>query len=990
MQSTADLKELIHQTSLEQLSYEEKCTSARNVLEKLIHKLSRVADKSVFKELDRITANLEATFINQRCPSHLAKLAYSIYFVRRKLSRGMTLLPFKDYFDIRIFPSSLYFTFGSKPVLSILTHAHLKDKYEIFDEEQILFIIRKLMPEIQLAKDSIYTYQASKNTIKTLYFEIHKKNGLSFTSREIKQLKELLEREIKFSIEQLVPRVFMIRNEEEILKNILILSREIHFISDLPEIMILFDQQTPQEVIFTIILVRILKPGWSSVQECFARIPLDVEYLPDRCQIVRYLRKKHPLEANVFRIKLAKNPSLLRSDQSLNFYLARQRISRILVDTIGDFRDYNGGIIIKQREALSSFREAFRELSIKEPDLLENFYYSLSPIEVQATFPLKSLKILFELFLEARDASFIKPSDFFLKFKRNQKKFFILIRTPDENLKTEIDSILSSFEHTKKIITFTIPSQNTYLLGYLLADIGLEIQSHLSHLVNEVLKNWKFKIESRQILKLSLEHPVVSLDPRVGGDETSSMMLKMLFEGLMRMNKEGKLEKGIAQDIQNSPDQKTYLFKLRSTFWSNKSIVSAHDFEYAWKKVLSPTFKTPFAYLFYPIKNAKLAKSGSVTSNAIGVKALDDLILKVELEFPSPYFLELTAHTIYSPVNRLIDQRHPNWVFEDKGAYICNGAFQLKKNSPNEGYELTKNRLYWDSENIKLDEITILKSNRYHCYELFQKDMNHWIGSPLGTWDPTFVPQKNDESISFFGAIVYWFAFNTQCFPFNHKKIRQALAWGIDRSKLQNIVNIPLAFSPIPPVHSQIHDSILSTYRLKEAKAVFKEALKELNMSLEDFPVIRLTYLIGPVRNQVAHFIKEEWENAFGIRCSLESLEWKLLFSKMTQGDFQVGGMTWESWINDPIYTLNAFRDAKEPINFPKWENKHYQEIMHLAETEIDLVNRRFYYLQAEKLLLDEMPVMPLFLVEAPALKKRNFRIRYLSPLINFKWGYFT
>ncbi|MGH2612968.1 MAG: hypothetical protein ACRDFB_07965, partial [Rhabdochlamydiaceae bacterium] len=332
MQSTADPKELIQQTGVEQLSYDEKCASVRDVLEKLIYKFSSAIDRSVFKELDRITSNLETIFINQRCAGHLAKLAYSIYFIRRKLSRDMTLLPFKDYFDIRIFSSFLYFMFGSKPVLSILTHAHLKDKYETFDEEQILFIIRKFMPKVQLVKDSVYTFHSSKNTVKTLYFEIHKENGLSFTSEETKQLKKLLRREIKFSIEQLVPRVFMIRNEEEILKNILILSREIRFISDLPQVMILLDQQSPQEVIFTIILVKILKPSKPSIQECFARVQSDIEYLPDHCQIVRYLRKKHPLEANVFRIKLVKNPSLLRSDKSLNFYLARQKISRILVD----------------------------------------------------------------------------------------------------------------------------------------------------------------------------------------------------------------------------------------------------------------------------------------------------------------------------------------------------------------------------------------------------------------------------------------------------------------------------------------------------------------------------------------------------------------------------------------------------------------------------------------------------------------------------------
>jgi oligopeptide transport system substrate-binding protein len=990
MQGTADLDELIQSSSLDQSSYNAKCAFAKEILEKLVYKFPKAIDRLIFKELDRIVANLEAIFFNQRQGSHLAKLAYSIYFIRRKIARDMALLPFKDYFDIRIFPSFLYFTFGSKPVLSIMTHARLKDKYEIFDEEQILFIIRKFLPEAELVKDSVYAFQPSKHTVKTLYFEIYKKSGLQFSSEEVNQLKKLLKREIKFSIEQLVPRVFMIRNEEEILKNILILSREIHFISDFPQVMILFDQQTPQEAIFTIILVKLLKPGQPSTQESFAKVQADVEYIYDRCQIVQYFRKKYPLEANVFRVKLFKNSSLLRGDNSLNFYLARQKISRILTDTIGEFRDYNGGIIIKQREALASFRDAFRELSIKEPDLLENFYYSLSPIEMQATLSLESLRTLFGLFLEARDAEFTKPSDYFFKIQSNQKQLFVAMRTPDENLKKDIDAIFSSFQSAQKIVTCAIAAQNTHFLGYLLLDVDLETQLKLSHSVNEALKNWKLKIESRQILRLSLEHPIVSLDPRIGGDETSAMMLKMLFEGLMRINKEGNLENGVAQNVKTSPDQKTYFFELRSTLWSNGSPVSAYDFEYAWKKVLSPSFKTPFAYLFYPIKNAKLAKSGSVTAEAIGVKALNDLVLKVELEFPSPYFLELTAHTIYSPINRLVDQRHPNWVFEDKGAYICNGAFQLKKNHPNEGYELIKNQLYWDAINIKLDEIAILKASRYHGYEMFQKNMNHWIGSPLGTWDPSFAPQENDERIAFLGTIVYWFAFNTQRFPFKHKKIRQALAWGINRSRLKDITNSQLAYSPIPPVHSQVDHTVLSVYSLEEAKATFKEALKELNMSLRDFPIIPLTYLIGPARNQVAHFIKEEWERAFGIRCSLESLEWKVLFSKMTQGDFQVGGMTWESWINDPIYTLNAFRDANEPINFPKWENKQYQKIMHLAEREIDLVNRRSFYLEAEKLLLDEMPVVPISLVEAPALKKKNFNIKHSSPLINFKWGYFA
>ncbi|MBI3211841.1 MAG: hypothetical protein HYZ47_04060, partial [Simkania negevensis] len=141
MRSLADFKGLAQQHELLSLSSEEKEKLSRQILEKLVYKFPRTIDIALFEALSRIVVLIEPSFINQRSAFHLAKLAYFIYFIRRKLSRNTTLFPFKEYMDLRFFSSSLYFTFGSKPVLSVLVHAHLKDKYELFDEEQILFII---------------------------------------------------------------------------------------------------------------------------------------------------------------------------------------------------------------------------------------------------------------------------------------------------------------------------------------------------------------------------------------------------------------------------------------------------------------------------------------------------------------------------------------------------------------------------------------------------------------------------------------------------------------------------------------------------------------------------------------------------------------------------------------------------------------------------------------------------------------------------------
>jgi oligopeptide transport system substrate-binding protein len=114
-----------------------------------------------------------------------------------------------------------------------------------------------------------------------------------------------------------------------------------------------------------------------------------------------------------------------------------------------------------------------------------------------------------------------------------------------------------------------------------------------------------------------------------------------------------------------------------------------------------------------------------------------------------------------------------------------------------------------------------------------------------------------------------------------------------------------------------------------------------------------------------------------------------MLFSKLTEGNFQIGGIAWEAWVNDPIYTLNAFRGNRELINFPKWENELYEHIVDCAEKESDLEKRKSYFLEAEKILIEELPVVPLFLVDSPGFKKRNFIVKNISPLMDFRWGYF-
>lgn len=992
MTNGSDLETSRPKISSYETSTDVKSQKALLYLKKLMAFL-HINPQEICKELERLLANVESSFIHQRSYRYLVKLACHIYFTRKNLNRNKALFPYQDCCDACIFPITLQFTFGTKSVLGILSHTFLRDKYEIFDEEQILFAIQKILPDASIIKDSIYFVQPVKSQLKTLYFEIEHHNGDPFDLEKVLQLKQILPEKIQSCVLEFVPKVFMVRNEEEVLKSILSLSQEIRSVKDLPQVMIIFEDQTIKEAIFTVVLVKVnkaLNNDSSQLDTFFKSFHQDLEYNPERCQIVRYLRNKYPIEAHVFRLKIKKNPSLLRTDMSLNFYLAREKISHFLTQAIGEFRDYNGGMINKQREILNFFKDIFKTLSHQDRELLENLYYSLNPIESQATLPLNILSALFALFLKAREISFSLSSDFFYQIHKEEQHLLIFIRIADPHFTAVVNAIFDTFEPDEKVAFFNMELQKTDCSGYILRGISVEKEKKIDNLLTEMLKNWKEKIDSLQILRLGLEHPVVSLDPRIGGDQVSALILKALFEGLMRMNREGHLEKGLVDHIEISSDQKTYLFHLKLTFWTNGNLVSAYDFDYAWKKILSPSFKTPFAYLFYPIKNAKLAKSGLIGTDSVGIQALDDLTLKVDLEFPCSYFLELTSHTIYSPINRLIDQKRPSWASEDKELYVCNGAFYIQKNCSNEEYHLVKNFQYWDANNIKLDEIKIVKTDRYNCYEMFKKGVNHWIGSPMGVWDSTIGYDLDVEEIVFMNASVYWFSLNAQKIPFNNKKIRKAFAFSIDHQKLKHLFNIIPATSPLPPMNSFMMNSNPNTYHLDKARHLFEEGLKELNLSRKDLKKVSIVYLTGPNRDLIANFIKNEWETVFGIQCSVKPLDWKTLFGKVLKGDYEVGGILWSSWVNDPSYTLNAFRDKNEPVNIAKWENNEYKDLLYEAQICLDIQKKTELYKQAEMFLIEESPVIPIFINNICAFKQKNFHISCSSSLMDFKWGIFN
>ena len=940
-------------------------------LSKWFNRFSFSIDHSIFSDLQLFYLLATKKYLDHRSSSHLFRLVLSIHEMQKKLLRLVTFSPHLRHLTIRMIPTNLVFPFAYKPVLGCLIGFNLMDRYELFDEENIVLALQKYLPQLRLVKESSYCHTSQHKNLKIFYFEIEKLNDTSFSLLELTLLKNNLEEKVRKSIQPLSPTIFMKRNDEEIYKNILVLSQEIQSPEDPPQAYITLDEQNGKEIVFRITLVHILPFQRFSLQERFA----DSTFVLERALKVRHLENR-PIQAHIFRLHLARDTSLLRSDGSLDFYSARQKVVTLLTNAIGGFRDYNGGILIKQQELLDNFKESFPEGY--DPELIETFFYALTPLEKQIILPLETLSALFKYFAENRKEKLSADSIYSFKVYHSDEKIFLIIRSKDSSATTIVLNVLQepSFASINMAYNKMDMSEEVFFNCVLLRADHRDAESLVQAIQNS-LNKWHQKMKDRQILRIALEYSLVSLDPRIGGEEVSSNVLRLLFEGLTRFNQHGQIENAVAETIDISSNLQQYVFKLRPSLWNDGSPVTAYDFEYAWKKILSPDFKTAFAYPFYPIKNAKEAREGKVSPEEIGIRVLDDRTLKVELAHPSPYFLQWTAHPFYSPVHRLMDQQYPQWPYQYEKNYLCNGPFELKINQPNQGYQLVKNPFYWDSNHISLDQILLTLMNPTQAFQAFQKKEIDWVGNPFGGWHSIYTPKKEDHVISFPNSLVCWCVFNTAAPPFNHRKLRQAFTYAIQRTQI-----IANAFLPLQPAYTLLIPHPLEKPRClfpefdqDKARQLLNEAFQELGLCKEDLQPLKLMFYKQGIQEHTALCLKQQIEECLGIQCVLEPLSWSAIFPKMTEGDFQIGLMHWTSWTDDPLYTLNTFKSAKENVNFAKWEHPRFQRLLDLSEQEVNFLQRSAYLLEAEEIISQEIPIIPLYYQPSQALANKDFRL---------------
>ncbi|MCI0382170.1 MAG: peptide ABC transporter substrate-binding protein [Chlamydiae bacterium] len=502
------------------------------------------------------------------------------------------------------------------------------------------------------------------------------------------------------------------------------------------------------------------------------------------------------------------------------------------------------------------------------------------------------------------------------------------------------------------------------------------------------------KIEPK-ILKINLGSDPHSLDPRKARDLNSIVIMKMCFEGLTRIGKDDKPEFALARSVDISEDHKKYTFHLRKTSWSNGDPVTSLDFVYAWKKALDPKFITDQAFYLYVIKNGKSIKLGEKNSSELGVRALDLLTLEVELENPISYFLELTAFPIFFPVHQKNDEIHPNWA-ESTNFYISNGPYHVKEWKHQYELIVEKNLLYWDAGSVKLDGIQMVMVREETELKMFEKRLLDWAGSPLSQISLDAInhyKEKGDLQIKP-SLGTYFLRTNVEKPPFDHVLMRKAFALAINRKEIVDHItqgNQIVATAFVPPSMKLNVEPSFQDGNVEEARRLFNQALKERGITLQTFPKITLTYVTLERNHLIAQALQQQWLKAFGIYIHLESIEKKVFFDRLSKQDYQLASSNWFADFNDPINFLEVFKYSHSSSNNTSWENPDYVRLLNESAQITDPDLRLKVLSRSQKIIMDQMPIIPIFHFTMVYLQNEKLKDIALSFLgsVDFKWAYF-
>ena len=463
------------------------------------------------------------------------------------------------------------------------------------------------------------------------------------------------------------------------------------------------------------------------------------------------------------------------------------------------------------------------------------------------------------------------------------------------------------------------------------------------------------------VLRVSQRNEPATLDPQLASLPDEFLVLRALLEGLVTPAPDGGPPlPGVAERWETSADGLTWTFHLRrQARWSNGDPVTAGDFVYTFRRALNPALGAPKARLFYALKNARALHSGQAAATApLGAAAPDQHTLVLTLEQPAPHLLTLAASGPWLPVHAVTVEIHGNtresrWALP--GNFVGNGPFVLTTWEPNRQLEVTRNPVYRDPARVPLAALRFLAfdsgDTEERAFRTGQVDVTMSVPvTKLTSYTP---PILHTQPL----AETRYLSFNTTRPPLNDPQVRRALALAIDRSALTGQVlrgGQQSAYSLIPPGLGAYPASPQFSSDPTEARRLLAAAGFPGG---QGFPTLEIATWTNPV---VLEAIQQMWRRELGIGTTILQHEAKVHLAALAAGDYTVAFVPAIPDYDDPAALLGEFTTGAA-LNYPHWSNPGFDTLLASADRIGNAGGRHALLREAEKILMAEMPLVPLY-----------------------------
>lgn len=467
-----------------------------------------------------------------------------------------------------------------------------------------------------------------------------------------------------------------------------------------------------------------------------------------------------------------------------------------------------------------------------------------------------------------------------------------------------------------------------------------------------------------------------SLDPHKVAGVWENRVLGDMFLGLTTEAADGKTIPGAAESWTISDDGLVYTFKIREHAWSDGTPVTAEDFAFALRRILSPESTAKYASLLYPIRNGEALKTGKVGPEQLGVRAVDPRTLEITLGSPTPYFLDqLTHYTAFPVPKHAVEAAGQDWV--KAGTIVGNGPFVVTEWTPNSRIVSVTNPKFYDAANIKIDKVIYYPDEdrnavmkRFRAGEIdYQAD----FASEQIDWLKANLPAETRIS-PYLG--IYYYAINHNRAPFDDKRVREALSLAIERDAITDKVlktgEIP-GYSFVPPGTGNYGEPAYVPWKdmpYKDRVARAKALLQEVGFGPAKPLRLTLKYNTSENHKRIAVAIQSMWKQ-LGVQAELFNSEVKVHYNYLEENDFDVARVGWIADYNDPQNFLFLLQTSTGKLNYGRFSNPEYDRLMEQAARTNDLEARARVLREAEALAMAETAAVPIYYYVSKNLVQR-------------------